>query len=174
MPGSGPAGLPMNAPDRISAGPLRLAIGSDDAGAPLRVLIARHLVDHEIDVDDFGTDAADPPYPVIAEQVALAVAGGRYDRAILICGTGIGVCIVANKVPGVYAALAHDVYSARRARLSNNAQILTMGARVIGPAAAWEVVAAWLAEDFRGGPSTGKLLLIEELERRFHGRAPGQ
>jgi len=154
--------------------PLRLAIGSDDAGAPLRVFIAGHLVERGISVDDFGTDSTDPPYPVIAAEVATAVAEGRYDRAILTCGTGIGVCIVANKVPGVYAALAHDVYSARRARLSNNAQILTMGARVIGPAAAWEVVAAWLEEDFRGGPSTDKLLLIRDLERRFNGRAPGQ
>jgi ribose 5-phosphate isomerase B len=151
-----------------------IAVGSDDAGAPLRHVIIEHLSGLGIAVEDFGTDSADPAYPVIAEQVATAVASGKHERAILLCGTGIGVCIVANKIPGVYAALAHDVYAARRARLSNNAQIITMGARVIRPGPAREVVDAWLSEDFRGGPSTDKLALISDLEERLHAGAPRQ
>jgi ribose 5-phosphate isomerase B len=152
----------------------RVAVGSDEAGAPLRHVVIDYLASLGIAADDFGTDAADPAYPVIAERVARSVAGGSHDRAILTCGTGLGVCIVANKIPGVYAALAHDVYTARRARLSNNAQILTMGARVIGAGPACEIVGAWLSEDFRGGPSTAKLALIAELEDRLHARSPGQ
>jgi ribose 5-phosphate isomerase B len=154
--------------------PMRVAVGSDDAGAPLRHVVIHYLASVGIAADDFGTDSDNPAYPVIAERVARSVADGHHDRAVLTCGTGLGVCIVANKIPGVYAALAHDVYSARRARLSNNAQILTMGARVIGAGPAREVVGAWLAEDFRGGPSAGKLALIADLEDRLHASPPGQ
>jgi len=161
--------------EQVSAATLTsIAIGSDDAGAPLRHIIVEHLAERGIDVFDFGTDLAEPAYPVIAERVATAVAAGSYERAILICGTGIGVCIVANKIPGVYAALAHDVYAARRARLSNNAQVLTMGARVIGSGPACEVVDAWLSEEYAGGPSADKLAIISELEERLHVRASGQ
>jgi ribose 5-phosphate isomerase B len=146
-----------------------IAVGSDDAGAALRHVIIEHLRCQGLAVDDYGTDQPDPAYPVIAEQVARRVAGGEYGRAILICGTGIGVSIVANKVPGVYAALAHDVFSARRARLSNNAQILALGARVIGAGPAREIVDAWMAEEFHGGPSADKLALIADLEARVAG-----
>jgi len=159
-----------------TTGPLSgttIAVGSDDSGASLRHVVIAHLRERGVAVDDFGTDAADPPYPVIAERVADQVAAGVYARAILICGTGIGVCIAANKVPGVYAALAHDVFSARRARLSNNAQILTMGALVIGPGPAREVVDAWLAHEFSGGRSAAKLAHIDRMEAR-HACAPGQ
>jgi ribose 5-phosphate isomerase B len=162
--------VPEGLPERTH----RIAIGSDDAGAPLRHVIIEHLTRHGIEIEDFGTDAAMPAYPVIAEQVARAVASGQHERAILMCGTGLGVCIVANKIPGISAALAHDVYMARRARLSNNAQILAMGARVIGPGPAREVVDAWLAEDFQGGPSMDKLALISDLEERLHASPSGQ
>ena len=145
----------------------RLALGSDDAGAPLQQAIAAHLDQLGVSYTEFDDGPADASYPSVAESVARKVADGTFDRAILCCGTGIGVCIVANKIPGVYAALAHDVYSARRARLSNNAQVLTMGARVIGAQAALEVVDTWLAEDFRGGPSADKLALITDLENRL-------
>jgi ribose 5-phosphate isomerase B len=145
-------------------------LGADDAGLDLLDIIARELVDLGVPVEvvrptDIGPDEVD--YPDVAERVALAIQGGRSDRGILICGTGIGMAISANKVPGVRAAQAHDVYSAERARKSNNAQILTLGARVIGPEAAKTVVHAWLASEFAGGASTRKVDKIDELERRL-------
>ena len=147
-----------------------ILLGADDAGLGLLETIATDLAELGITVetvrpDDIGPDAID--YPDVAERVAVAVRDGRADRAILICGTGIGMAIAANKVPGVRAAQAHDVYSAERARKSNNAQILTLGARVIGPEAAKTVVHAWLASEFAGGASTRKVDKIDELERRL-------
>jgi ribose 5-phosphate isomerase B len=145
-------------------------LGADDAGLDLLDVIARELVDLGVPVEvirpaDIGPDEVD--YPDVAERVALAIQDGRSDRGILICGTGIGMAISANKVPGVRAALAHDVYSAERARKSNNAQILTLGARVIGPESAKTVVRAWLASEFAGGASTRKVEKVDALERRL-------
>ena len=147
-----------------------ILLGADDAGLGLLETIATDLAELGVVVetvrpDDIGPDAID--YPDVAERVAVAVRDGRADRAILICGTGIGMAIAANKVHGVRAAQAHDVYSAERARKSNNAQILTLGARVIGPEAAKTVVHAWLASEFAGGASTRKVDKIDELERRL-------
>jgi ribose 5-phosphate isomerase B len=147
-----------------------ILLGADDAGLDLLAIIAADLADlgHAVQTvrpDDIGPEAID--YPDVAERVAVAIRDGRGDRGILICGTGIGMAIAANKVPGVRAAQAHDVYSAERARKSNNAQILTLGARVIGPEAAKTVVHAWLASEFAGGASTRKVDKIDELERRL-------
>jgi ribose 5-phosphate isomerase B len=146
-----------------------ILIGADDAGLDLLDIIATDLTARGERVEivrpaDIGPEAID--YPDVAERVAVAIRDGRSDRAILICGTGIGMAIAANKVAGVRAALAHDVYSAERARKSNNAQILTLGARVIGPESAKTVVHAWLASEFAGGASTRKVEKIDELERR--------
>lgn len=94
---------------------------------------------------------------------------GQYDRAILVCGTGIGVCISANKVPGIRAALCHDTYSAQRAALSNNAQIITMGARVIGPELAKTIAEAFLAEQFDPqGRSASNVDAIDALDAKYH------
>jgi ribose 5-phosphate isomerase B len=147
-----------------------ILLGADDAGLGLLETIASDLVERGVAVetvrpDDIGPDAID--YPDVAERVAVAVRDGRADRAILICGTGIGMAIAANKVPGVRAAQAHDVYSAERARKSNNAQILTLGARVIGPEAAKTVVHAWLESEFAGGASLRKVEKVDDLERRL-------
>ncbi len=152
-----------------------ILLGADDAGLDLLAIIAADLADLGLAVetvrpDDIGPDAID--YPDVAERVAFAIRDGRADRGILICGTGIGMAITANKVPGIRAAQAHDVYSAERARKSNNAQILTLGARVIGPEAAKTVVHAWLASEFAGGASTRKVDKIEELERRLATTGP--
>lgn len=152
-----------------------ILLGADDAGLDLLAIIAADLADLGLAVetvrpDDIGPDAID--YPDVAERVAFAIRDGRTDRGILICGTGIGMAITANKVPGIRAAQAHDVYSAERARKSNNAQILTLGARVIGPEAAKTVVHAWLASEFAGGASTRKVDKIEELERRLATTGP--
>ncbi|HEY3522265.1 MAG TPA: RpiB/LacA/LacB family sugar-phosphate isomerase [Candidatus Limnocylindrales bacterium] len=154
-----------------------ILIGADDAGLGLLEVIAADLAAQGLVVEAFRPDDLDGSegplepsevdYPDVAERVALAIRAGRSDRGILICGTGIGMAIAANKVPGVRAAQAHDVYSAERARKSNDAQILTLGARVIGPESAKTVVRAWLASEFAGGASTRKVAKIDRLERRL-------
>jgi ribose 5-phosphate isomerase B len=154
-----------------------ILMGADDAGLELLQTIADDLTarGERVEIvrpDDIGPDAVD--YPDVAERVAVAIRDGRSDRAILICGTGIGMAIAANKVAGVRAALAHDVYSAERARKSNNAQVLTLGARVIGPESAKKVVHAWLESEFAGGASSRKVEKVDELERRLGSRVlPG-
>jgi ribose 5-phosphate isomerase B len=145
---------------------MNIAMGSDEAAYELKELLKRFLVDQGIEVVDFGAQAGETvPYPKVGFAVAEAVAAGRFDRAILCCGTGIGMAICANKVAGVRAAVCHDVYSAERARKSNDAQVLTMGARVIGPELAKTVVAAWLRSEFEAA-SAEKVELIRAYESR--------
>jgi ribose 5-phosphate isomerase B len=130
-----------------------VAIGSDDAGYRMKGLIGV-VQEDGLEVADFGCHSEDPiDYPDVAFEVANAVARGEHDRGILICGTGIGMSIAANKVPAVRAAQAHDAYSAERARMSNDAQILALGARVIGPELAKSIVRTWLQAEFAGGGS---------------------
>lgn len=153
----------------------RIVIGADDAGLELKAVIEGYLDERAVAYDDIGVDTPDSAalgidYPDVAERAAVAIQGGRYTRGILICGTGIGMAIAANKIPGVRAAQAHDVYSAQRARRSNDAQILTMGARVIGPEVAKAIVGAWLDSEFDGGGSTRKVAKIVALERRLGGK----
>ena len=154
---------------------MHIAIGSDDAGFPLKEIIREYLVALGQDVEDFGVKSPEPTdYPDVAFPLAEAVARQEFERGILICGTGIGMSISANKIPGVLAALCHDVYSAQRARKSNNAQVLTMGARVIGPELAKTIVAAWLESEFENGRSTQKVEKIrrKDLESRVLGGGP--
>jgi ribose 5-phosphate isomerase B len=150
---------------------MRVAIGNDEAGYGLKTVIVAHLHERGIDVEDFGVASADAvpgvDYPDVAHDVAEAVAAGREERAILICGTGIGMAITANKVPGIRAAQAHDTYSAERARKSNDAQILALGARVIGPELAKSVVDAFLASDFAGGGSTRKVEKMNVIDASY-------
>lgn len=144
-----------------------IAIGSDDAAGTLRHAIAEHLRANGYEVVDYGVDDDTRPYPSVAFEVANQVAAGKHDRAVLCCGTGLGMAIAANKVPGVYAATCHDVYSAQRARKSNNAQILTMGQRVIGIESALVVLDAWLASEFEHGRSEAKVAMIAEQEQEL-------
>jgi ribose 5-phosphate isomerase B len=144
-----------------------IALGADDAGYALKELIKEYLAAQKVAVRDFGPEAAEPvDYPDVAMAVAESIAAGTHDRGILVCGTGIGMAIVANKVPGVRAAQAHDPYSAERARKSNDAQVLALGARVIGPELAKAIVDAWLAAEFQGGASARKVEKISEVEAR--------
>jgi len=148
---------------------MRIAVGADDAAFGLRDVIKEHLTQgghHCIDLSPDQRGVAEH-YPGVAERVARGVTGGQAERGILICGTGIGMSITANKVPGVRAALCHDTYSAERARKSNDAQILTMGARVIGPELAKTIVDAWLGADFAGGGSTSKVAAMNEIDDRY-------
>ncbi|QIN77413.1 ribose 5-phosphate isomerase B [Rubrobacter marinus] len=147
-----------------------IGIGADDAALELKGVLIEHLKEKGYEVQDYGIkEGAD--YPDVAVEVAEAVARGEHERAILCCGTGLGMSITANKVPGVRAAQCHDVYSAERARKSNNAQVLTMGQRVIGPEAAKTVLDAWLESEFAGGSSAKKVEKMEAIDRRYHGAA---
>jgi ribose 5-phosphate isomerase B len=151
---------------------MRIAIGCDEVGLPLLQVIREQLSTRDVEVVDFGVHSTDPVlYPDVALEVAQAVAAGTCDRGILICGTGIGMSITANKVPTVRAALCHDTYSAERARKSNDAQVLTMGARVIGSELAKQVVSAWLQSDFEGGGSLPKVVRMKEIDEEFRGPA---
>lgn len=146
---------------------LTIAIGADDAATDLRNVVKSHLQAKGYEVVDFSRDIGDNAliYPDIAFNLASAVGDGTYPRGILLCGTGIGMAIVANKVPGVRAAQCHDTYSAERARKSNDAQIMTLGARVIGPELAKNIVDVWLASEFEGGRSGPKVDKISYYEK---------
>ena len=147
----------------------KIAVGADGAATELKSTLVEYLTEAGYEVEDYGSDAPGVDYPDVAVEVAEAVAAGTHDRAILCCGTGLGMSITANKVPGVRAAQCHDVYSAERARKSNDAQVLTMGARVIGPELAKTVLQAWLESEFAGGGSAPKVAKMEAVERRYHG-----
>jgi D-erythrulose 4-phosphate isomerase len=147
---------------------MKIALGADGAGKPLLDVVEAHLkAAGKYEVHNMSKDGF---YADIAGGVAQAVAEGKADRAILVCGTGIGVCISANKVPGIRAALTHDTYSAGKAATSNNAQIITMGARVIGPELAKSVVDTWLASSFDPqGASAANVDAINKLDAASRG-----
>ncbi|MDN5347023.1 MAG: ribose 5-phosphate isomerase [Clostridia bacterium] len=152
---------------------LRLALGSDHGGFKLKEEIKKFLEEQGIPYRDFGTFNAEAvDYPDFARPVAEAVARGECDRGILCCGTGIGVAIAANKVPGIRAALCHDTFSARAAREHNDANILTMGERVIGPGLAREIVATWLASEFAGGRHARRVEKIKAIEEAYNRARP--
>lgn len=153
---------------------MKLAIAGDSAGEGLSKLLADHLKSR-FEVSELSRTEAGPDafYANLADRVASGVIAGEYDRAILVCGTGIGVSIAANKVPGIRAALCHDTYSAERAALSNNAQIITMGARVIGSELAKAIADAWLAETMNfdpAGRSAGNVCAIDEVDAKYSKR----
>jgi len=142
----------------------KVAIGCDPNASELKEAIKKHLTDLGYEWEDFGSN--DPIYANVAIQVAEAVAAGRHDRGILICGTGIGVCIAANKVPGAYAALCSDPYSTERSRKSNNANIMTLGAQVMGVELAKTLVTIWMKSEYTpGGKSEPKIQRICEYAR---------
>ncbi len=145
---------------------MRLAVGCDEAAYGLKIEIMRHLDNKGIEYQDFGAREGEVVlYPDVAYSVADAVASGEYERGILMCGTGIGMAICANKVPGVRAAVCHDPFSAERSRKSNDAQIMCMGERVIGVELAKYLVDIWLECDFAGSSAVPKVRRINELEQ---------
>jgi ribose 5-phosphate isomerase B len=144
---------------------LKIAIGADHGGYRLKETIKKMLIDLGHEVDDFGCHGAESvDYPDYAGPVARKVAQGEYERGILICGTGIGMSIAANKVQGIRCALAHDPYSAKMTRLHNDSNVLALGERVIGPGVAEEIVKIWLDTPFEGGRHTRRLEKICALE----------
>ena len=147
---------------------MKIAIGCDEAGCGLKHIIIDLLQKEGIEVTDEGCrDDEVVLYPNIAERVANIVADGEADRGILICGTGIGMAMAANKVKGIRAAVCHDPFSTERSRKSNDAQIMCMGARVIGPELAKMLVKLWLTCDFAGGGSAPKVEAIKQMEERY-------
>ncbi len=143
----------------------KIAVGADHGGYELKGVIVEHLRQSGYVVQDFGTHGLESvDYPDYAYQVARAVAAGEYDLGILICGTGIGMSIAANKIVGVRAAVCGDTYSARMSRLHNNANILCLGGRVLGPGLALDIVDVWLRTEFEGGRHARRVEKIRQME----------
>ena len=146
---------------------MRVAVGSDHGGFQLKGEVIACLKDKGIMYQDYGTYSEESvDYPDFARSVALAVKHGECDLGILCCGTGIGVAIAANKIPGIRAAQCHDTFSARMAREHNHANILTMGQRVIGPGLARDILEAWLAAQKADGRHARRVDKISELENQ--------
>jgi ribose 5-phosphate isomerase B len=145
-----------------------IVIGADHMGLPLKDAIRDYLLKKGYRVNDMGVNAADPvDYPDVGAQLAEAVGRGEYERGILVCGTGAGMAIVANKVPGVRAVAVQDPYTAERAVASNNAQIVTFGAQIIGPQVAEKLIDIWLASEFQSGRSGPKVAKIDSLDEKY-------
>ncbi|ACQ70261.1 MULTISPECIES: ribose 5-phosphate isomerase B [Exiguobacterium] len=146
---------------------MKIAIGADHGGFNLKKEIVALLEELGHEYKDFGTHSADSiDYPDVAIPVAEAVAAGEFDRGILICGTGIGIGIAANKVKGIRAALVHDSFSAKATRQHNDSNIMTMGERVIGPGLALDLVTTWLDTDFEGGRHSNRVDKMSAYESK--------
>ncbi len=146
---------------------MKIAIDCDDAAVSLKAVIVEHLKRTGRDITDLNYSAGktNPLYPEIGYNLAKKIQNGTYDRGILICGTGLGMAMIANKVEGVYAGVCHDCFSAERLKKSNDANVLTMGERVIGPELSKMIVDAWLNSEFSGGGSTEKVEQMRQLEK---------
>jgi ribose 5-phosphate isomerase B len=146
----------------MAEGNRRVVIGADHYGLPLKNVLRDYMRDLGYEVEDMGvnsTDAVD--YPDVGVALAEVVRAGKYDRGVLVCGTGAGMAIVANKVHGVRAVCVHDPYTAERAVASNNAQVMTMGSQIVGPEVAKKLVDIWLLSEYHGGRSAPKVAKME-------------
>lgn len=145
---------------------MKIAIGSDHAGLELKEYIKQLLAGGDHEVTDYGTHSPESvDYPDYGFKVARAVAAGEADRGILVCGTGMGMNIVANKVNGIRAALAFDTYTAVQSRKHLDANVLVLGERVTGKGLAEEIVRSWLAAPFEGGRHSGRIAKIDAFEK---------
>lgn len=153
---------------RGEGGAMRVALGGDHGGYRLKEAVKGWLDELGVAYEDFGAHSLDSvDYPDYARVVAERVASGEFDRGILVCGTGIGMAIAANKVPGVRAALCHDVFSARATREHNDSNVLTLGERVVGPGLARAIVEAWLEAGFGGGRHVQRVEKIRAIEEAY-------
>ncbi|TWI59780.1 ribose 5-phosphate isomerase B [Halalkalibacter nanhaiisediminis] len=144
---------------------MKIAIGSDHGGVTIREEIKQLMDEMGIEYDDFGCECdTSVDYPDYALPVAEKVASGEYDRGILICGTGIGMSIAANKVKGIRCALVHDTFSAKATRQHNDSNVLAMGERVIGAGLAREIASVWLTTEFEGGRHERRVSKISKYE----------
>ncbi|HHW37748.1 MAG TPA: ribose 5-phosphate isomerase B [Bacillales bacterium] len=146
---------------------MKVAIASDHGGIHIRAEIMNLMQEMGIEYEDFGCECSTSvDYPDYALPVAEKVASGEFDRGILICGTGIGMSISANKVKGIRCALVHDVFSAKATREHNDSNMLAMGERVIGPGLAREIAKTWLTTEFEGGRHLNRITKIADYERK--------
>jgi len=146
-----------------------IIVGADHLGLPLKNTIRDYLLSLGYKVVDLGVNETTPvDYPDVGAELAEEVAAGKYDRGVLVCGTGAGMAIVANKVPGVRAVCVADPYTAERARASNNAQVITMGSQTTGPDVAKKLIDIWLESEFQGGRSLPKVNKINQLDKKYH------
>ena len=144
----------------------KIAIGSDHAGFELKEKIKPFLSNLGLEVQDFGTNSTDSvDYPLIAKKLAVSVANKNPAKGILVCGTGIGMSIAANKIKGIIAAHCYDTETAKLSRLHNNSNILTLGGRITDPELAKEIIQIWLETDFEGGRHQRRLQEIRDLEK---------
>jgi len=139
-----------------------IAIGCDHTAAALKKELTAHLEARGEQVKDFGAFEDKAPYPVVGRNVALAVAAGEYERGILLCGTGVGISIAANKVRGIRACCCSEPYSAKLSRQHNDSNILCMGARVVGPELAKMILDEWLSAEFEGGRHAERVGMLED------------
>lgn len=145
-----------------------LVIGSDHGGLNLKAALKSYLTRRGIEISDAGTNNSDSvDYPEFGLRVAEMVAGGAAECGILVCGTGIGMSIAANKVPGIRAALVTDVFMARMAKEHNNANILVLGGRVLDEQKACDLVGSWLDATFEGGRHQGRLNMVADIEKKY-------
>lgn len=142
-----------------------IAIGNDHVGFELKEAVIEVLKAHNLEYKDFGAYSSDRAnYPVYGQKVALAVASGECDRGIVLCGTGVGISIAANKVKGIRAVVCSEPYSAKLAKEHNNANVLALGARVIGPELAKMIVENWLTAEFQGGRHAERIAMFDQIE----------
>ena len=147
---------------------MKIAVAGDHAGYPLKALLLPYLKTLGHEVTDLGTDSPDRPvdYPAFAAAAAREVLAGRSERAIVVCGSGVGACVAANKIKGIRAGLCHDTYSAHQAVEHDDINVLCLGSRIIGPAVAFEITAAFMNARFSGeARHTRRLKKIEDLEK---------
>lgn len=148
---------------------MKIALGSDHGGFKLKNEIISYLKENGYEIKDFGTYTTEScDYPEYAEKVAEAVANKEFDFGILVCGTGIGISMSANKVPGIRAALCSDTFSAHATREHNNANILALGERVVGPGLAIDIVKTFLNSEFEGGRHQNRIDKISEIEKKYN------
>ena len=150
---------------------MKVVLDADDAALELKQVLIEHLRSRGVEVTDLDllSQKKNAIYPEIGYNLAEKIRDREFERGILICGTGLGMAMIANKVETVFAGVCHDVYSAERLRKSNDAQVLTMGARVVGQELAKTIVDAWLESEFQGGGSTAKVETMRALEKKsFH------
>lgn len=146
-----------------------IAIGSDHAGFDLKEEIIAFLKEMNYNVKDFGTCNASGSvdYPDFGQAVAEAIVSGECEKGIVVCGTGLGISMAANKIPGIRAAVCTDTYMAKMSREHNDANILALGARVVGPGLALEIVDAWLKSEFTGGKHKTRVDKISAIEKKY-------
>lgn len=149
---------------------MRIGLGCDHGGFNLKTEIIKYLEERNIEYVDFGTknSTESVDYPIYGEAVANAVASKEVDYGIICCGTGIGISLAANKVPGIRCAVVSDVFSAKMSKAHNDANILSLGERVLGKGLALEIVEAWINTEFEGGRHSKRVDMIKQIEDRHN------